>query len=52
MQMLQNNVSSKTIAIPSSMDLSNYTTEELEKYIEWLNKELEQRKGIDYGKKS
>ena len=45
MQMLQNNVSSKTIAIPNSMDLSNYTDSELQTFIEWLNKELEHRKG-------
>ena len=44
MQMLQNNVSSKTIAIPSSMDIGNYTTEELGKYAEWLNKEIKHRK--------
>ena len=45
MQMLQNNVSSKTIAIPSSMDLCNYTDSELQTFVEWLNKELEHRKG-------
>ena len=45
MQMLQNNVSSKTIAIPNSMDLSNYTDSELQNYAEWLNKEIEHRKG-------
>ena len=45
MQMLQNNVSSKTIAIPSSMDLCNYTDSELQNYAEWLNKEIEHRKG-------
>ena len=44
MQMLQNNVSSKTIAIPSSMDLCNYTDSELQTYVKWLNKELENRK--------
>ena len=43
--MLQNNVSSKTIAIPSSMDLCNYTDSELQTFVEWLNKELEHRKG-------
>src|SRR5574344_1366164 len=37
---LQHDVSSKTIAIPSSMDIGNYTTKELEKYVEWLNKEI------------
>src|SRR5574344_1460936 len=41
MEMLQHNVSSKAIAIPSSVDIGNYTTEELEKYVEWLNKEIE-----------
>ena len=45
MQMLQNNVSSKAIAIPNSMDLSNYTDSELQTYVEWLNKEIEHRKG-------
>ncbi len=44
MEMLQHNVSSKAIAIPSSMDIGNYTTEELEKYVEWLNKEIKNRK--------
>jgi hypothetical protein len=44
MEMLQHNVSSRTIAIPSSMDIGNYTTEELEKYVDWLNKEIKQRK--------
>lgn len=44
MKMLQHNVSSKAIAIPSSMDIGNYTTEELEKYVEWLNKDIENRK--------
>ena len=41
---LQHDVSSKTIAIPSSMDIGNYTTKELEKYAEWLNKEIKHRK--------
>jgi hypothetical protein len=41
---LQHDVSNKTIAIPSSMDIGNYTTKELEKYVEWLNKEIKQRK--------
>jgi hypothetical protein len=44
MEMLQHNVSSKVVAIPSYMDISNYTTKELEKYVEWLNKEIKQRK--------
>jgi hypothetical protein len=44
MEMVQHNVSSKVIAIPSSMDIGNYTTEELEKYVDWLNKEIKQRK--------
>lgn len=44
MEMLQHNVSSKVVAIPSYMDISNYTTEELEKYVGWLNKEIKKRK--------
>src|SRR5574344_2544837 len=44
MEMLQHNVSSKVVAIPSYMDISNYTTEELEKYVGWLNKEIKNRK--------